>query len=207
MHHGGSTGPGRWAIGVVARATAAGTHASSTATVMNCQVCSQHPATVHITDITPPPDPGADPVLIEKHICEACATGMKLPQLQMNQKGTVQFIQLLKEQVRRAREEGSLRCPECGMTLAEFRSKGRLGCAHDYEVFQSQLLPLLQRVHNATQHRGRMPGIGEEALERMQTLSQLRQQLEEAVRDEAYEQAARLRDEIQELETQPGPGA
>lgn len=172
---------------------------------MNCQVCNQHPASVHITDITPPAKPNAEAELNERHICETCAAGMKLP-LQSS-KGSVQFVQVLKEQLRRAREVSGIKCPECGMTLSEFRSKGRLGCANDYEVFSTQLLPLLERVHNSTQHRGRVPGLQEDQLERMQTLSQLRQRLEEAVRDEAYEHAARLRDEIHELEASPPAGA
>jgi protein arginine kinase activator len=174
---------------------------------MNCQACNENPATVHIIDIGPVPEDAAHSVLLEKHVCEECARGMKLPHMELNPKGTVQFIKLLQEQVRRAREEGSLRCPDCGMTLAEFRSKGRLGCPNDYRVFQAQLQPLLQRIHNATQHIGRVPGIEDDELKRMQTLSELKSRLEEAVREEAYESAAALRDEIQSLENLSEPGA
>jgi protein arginine kinase activator len=89
------------------------------------------------------------------------------------------------------------------MSLAEFRSKGRLGCPKDYEVFRAHLDPLLLRVHNASAHRGRLPGMDEGTRQRLQQLSDLRAKLEAAIREEAYESAARLRDEIQELEAQP----
>ena len=115
----------------------------------------------------------------------------------------LQVWKLLKESAKRARQESSVACPECGMTLAEFRSKGRLGCPHDYEVFAAHLKPLLLRVHNAAQHRGRLPGQDEGTRRRRQRLSDLRSKLEAAIREEAYESAAQLRDEIQELEAPP----
>lgn len=175
---------------------------------MNCQVCTQNPATVHVLDL-PHLDSDAsgeatssseDTTFTEKHICEGCALGMKIPHMPVSDKGTVHFIKALKEQVRRVREEGSVQCPDCGMTLAEFRNKGRLGCPKDYEIFRAHLRPLLQRVHNAVAHVGRRPGLGEEEISRLQALTQLRAQLERAIREEAYESAARLRDEIQGLE-------
>jgi protein arginine kinase activator len=86
------------------------------------------------------------------------------------------------------------------MSLAEFRSKGRLGCPRDYEVFRAHLEPLLLRVHSAKEHRGRLPGNTEAVRSRTQQLTTLKAKLEAAIREEAYESAARLRDEIQELE-------
>ena len=59
---------------------------------------------------------------------------------------------------------------------------------------------LLERVHGARTHVGRVPGTSEKELERLQQMTDLRQQLEVAIRDEAYESAARLRDEIRALE-------
>jgi len=174
---------------------------------MKCQICEQNQATVHITEIPPghfgpSPDPATDdvPLLEQKHVCEVCAQNLKLPQMQISPKSVVNIWKLLQQSARKAREEGGLSCPECGMTLGEFRSKGRLGCPRDYEIFREHLDPLLRRIHNAVQHVGRIPGLDEKALADMNQLTDLRQKLEAAIREEDYEDAARLRDEIVQIE-------
>lgn len=171
---------------------------------MICELCQKNPATVHVTEITQP-EPGKSSVL-QKHMCEACAQALELPAAPATAaKATPDIWKLLRQSAQKARAEGSLACPECGMSLAEFRSKGRFGCAKDYEVFRAHIEPLLLRVHNAREHRGRRPNEDEFVRQRMQQLSDLRSKLEAAVREEAYEHAARLRDEIQGLEQAPKP--
>ena len=86
------------------------------------------------------------------------------------------------------------------MTLAEFRQRGRMGCPKDYELFAPQLQELLERVHGATRHVGRRPGVDEGTLARMQRVTELRHALETAIREEAYESAARIRDELKTLQ-------
>jgi protein arginine kinase activator len=141
---------------------------------------------------------------MQKHLCEACARSLELPSAPLViGKGGPEFWKLLRQSAQKARAEGSLACPQCGMSLAEFRSKGRFGCPKDYEIFRAHIEPLLLRVHNAQTHRGRLPGLEAKGPVLAQQLSDLRSKLEAAIREEAYESAARLRDEIQELEAQP----
>ena len=164
---------------------------------MTCQLCNQNPATVHVTDLRR--DASAAVHVSERHVCEACAQTLEVPMAALN-KNVLDIWKLLQRSAQKARTEGGLTCPDCGLSLAEFRSKGRLGCARDYEIFRAHLEPLFLRVHNAKTHRGRTPGGPSEARRRQEQLSTLRTQLEAAIRAEAYENAARLRDEIQELE-------
>jgi protein arginine kinase activator len=201
---------------------------------MNCQTCSKQPATIHVTEIhyahshppvqtdalSPPGGIGgvpstSSPAIEQKHICEECAQGMALPYAPVaSSKNALDIWKLLQNSARRARQEGSLACPDCGMTLADFRAKGRLGCPKDYVVFRAHLRPLLQRVHNADAHLGRLPDIEgaegadasvcKEQRKRRSQLIALRTQLERAIAAEAYENAAQLRDEIKELETGDG---
>jgi protein arginine kinase activator len=93
---------------------------------------------------------------------------------------------------------GAAECPGCGMTIDEFRRHGRLGCERCIEAFAAVLAPLLERTGDAGRHG---------ADNRRQALEQ---RLREAVADEEYELAARLRDELKELTTavgqQAGPG-
>jgi len=166
---------------------------------MICELCKKQTAMVHVTEISR--QEGAAALVQQKDVCEGCAQSLDLPNapVAMN-KGVLDIWKLLRQSAQKARAEGSLTCPQCGMSLAEFRSKGRLGCPHDYEVFHAHLEPLLLRVHNAKEHRGRVPGQSATDCERTRHLSDLRAKLEAAIREEAYESAARLRDQIQELE-------
>ena len=56
-------------------------------------------------------------------------------------------------------------------------------------------------MHKGTSHRGRVPEGLVEAHARQQRLDKLRNQLDEAIASENYDEAAGLRDEIQEVET------
>ena len=55
-------------------------------------------------------------------------------------------------------------------------------------------------MHGARSHVGRVPGQSAEELNRRQRVLDLKQKLEVAIRDEAYESAAKLRDELRALE-------
>ncbi len=91
-------------------------------------------------------------------------------------------------------------CPNCGITFREFRSQGRLGCPHDYIAFAKELKPLLENIHGETQHNGKFPKRAPHASQLQYRLIKLRSDLRNAVEEEEYERAARIRDEIQSLE-------
>jgi protein arginine kinase activator len=95
-------------------------------------------------------------------------------------------------------------CPSCGLTFAQFQSTGRFGCAEDYDAFVEHIAPRLERFHDASQHTGKVPRAGNAARRRSSRARALRSQLRDAVAQEAYEQAARLRDEIQKVEELEG---
>ncbi|HWL06815.1 MAG TPA: UvrB/UvrC motif-containing protein [Planctomicrobium sp.] len=94
-------------------------------------------------------------------------------------------------------------CPHCGITFKQFRSQGRLGCPRDYEVFHNELIPLLESIHGETQHVGKFPPRVSETSRRQFELVRLRSELKTAVEEEQYEQAAQLRDQIRQMETDP----
>jgi len=96
-------------------------------------------------------------------------------------------------------------CPECGMTYDEFRKVGRLGCSTCYKAFAKPLKRLLKRIHGADQHVGRVPGQAATATEdevdtEVSAVETLRADLVQAVEDEEYERAAKLRDEIARMQ-------
>jgi protein arginine kinase activator len=91
-------------------------------------------------------------------------------------------------------------CPVCGITFYEFRSQGRLGCPHDYVCFQAQLEPLIMNIHGELTHVGKHPRQTASGSEKRTQLIRLRRALKEAIDDENYELASKLRDDIRRTE-------
>jgi protein arginine kinase activator len=161
---------------------------------MICESCGKNPATVHLTEI----QQGEKK---EIHICEACAE--KKGVSTMNPPLSVPDILggLMEPPVgSEIKELLEQKCPYCGITYPEFRMRGRLGCPEDYRVFAKGLEPLLDKIHGSTQHIGKIPSNAGKDVARQKTLRKLRHDLERAIRLEAYERAAKIRDEIHALE-------
>ncbi len=68
-------------------------------------------------------------------------------------------------------------------------------------AFEAELLPLLENIHGETEHTGKFPRRAPESSRRQFELVRLRNKLRSAVEAESYEEAARLRDEISDLES------
>ena len=82
------------------------------------------------------------------------------------------------------------------MTLRDFRSTGRLGCARCYDTFEASLRELLRRVHGNGRHVGRTYMAPAPVAGRDATLNELRDRLRRAIDNEEFENAASLRDQI-----------
>ncbi len=137
------------------------------------------------------------------HLCEACAAEKGLePGASM---GNFPLTDFLAQMGKGGTTEGSTTdgaCAFCGLTLAEFRKTGRLGCSHCYVSFETHLRGLLRRLHGGTQHVGKVYLPGDPALaDRQERLAGLRRKLDKAVQGEDFERAAQLRDQIRALET------
>lgn len=85
-------------------------------------------------------------------------------------------------------------CPGCGLTEDEFLRESLFGCAECYATFDEDLDLLLRRLHGAVQHRGRVPRSG--PAPGPAEAARLRRELDAAVRNGEFEQAARLRDRL-----------
>jgi protein arginine kinase activator len=163
-------------------------------TPIPCQSCGQNPATIHFTEIL------KDDERRELHVCESCASAQGLTAANE----IPAMLSTLVQGVRKGGLASQTKCPECGITFDEFKTKGRFGCPKDYEVFKDSIGPLLEKIHGARRHTGRLPrGAGVVEGGRGDRLLRLRRELQHAVGAENYEEAARLRDEIRKVESAP----
>jgi len=156
---------------------------------MLCENCHERPATFHVVEIM---DSGRH----EVHLCEKCAHEKKIalpPSLSLNE-----ILSSLMEAhaEKDVPELTNIACPNCGITYAEFRRSGRLGCSKDYSVFGKGLLPFLERIQGATTHRGKAPRKMPHDTVQTAELLRMRRELNAAIASEHYEQAAQLRDKI-----------
>ena len=159
---------------------------------MQCQLCNKH-ATVHLTEII-------DGQKMERHLCEICAqkegvtikTHIPISELLDNLVSSQEQVKELKD----------LSCPQCDISWNQFRKQGLLGCPHDYTAFAKPLSTLIERAQEgAKKHLGRVPENSDENLTQQLKLLRLRQNLHQALEEEDYESAVRLRDEINKCES------
>lgn len=160
---------------------------------MTCNICGTNEATIHLTEIV-------NEQMVEIHLCEACA----------QEKGTEfkahfnvgDLLSGLTDLAQEVSGGGKLaaKCPNCGLTYEEFGRTGRLGCAECYEAFSKLLLPLIRRVQHATQHVGKRPSRLSQPVRMNQGLRELQNRLQKSIQEEAFEEAARIRDQIRQLE-------
>jgi len=94
----------------------------------------------------------------------------------------------------------SQKCPVCGFTQADFKKTGRLGCSVCYVTFAEGLGSLLKAMHKGTEHVGKLPQRASREIELGDRMKALTSDLEKAVKEENYETAASLRDQIKKLE-------
>ena len=94
-------------------------------------------ATVHLTQLQE-----GGKKKSEIHLCEQCAEkeGITTPIQHLTLEQIISQMSVKPDDL----PEGLSACPECDMTFDVFRSSGRLGCAHDYEIFRDELMPLIE---------------------------------------------------------------
>jgi len=92
-------------------------------------------------------------------------------------------------------------CPNCGFSPSspQFKKMGRLGCPRCYEHFHVMLSTILKDLHPNAVHQGKVPKnlFGKQATR--EKIKQLEQEMQQAIKAEAYEKAAVLRDDIAKL--------
>jgi len=127
-----------------------------------------------------------------------------------NLKDFLQYIFEIVENVER-RTQGKaahVTCPDCGLGYPEFKKQGKLGCQSCYTAFRSSIAQALKNIHGNSEYKGKIPQGQEAKFADMiikRELAENRVLLKKAVEAEEFEQAAKYRDIINELQSKIEP--
>lgn len=97
-----------------------------------------------------------------------------------------------------------LACPKCGLTFSRITQAGKLGCSTCYETFETQLEQLLRRIHGGGQNVGKVPARRGVAIKNRIEERKLKERLQILIQQEAFEEAAVVRDQIRLSERAKG---
>ena len=105
-------------------------------------------------------------------------------------------LQQLNQNLIQQQQLAQQKCQTCGISLLEIFQNGRIGCAGCYNTFSQQLRLIIGNCQDGkSQHTGKTPLHSH----KQQQIADLQKEMDEAVKKEEYEKAAKLRDQIKEL--------
>lgn len=111
-----------------------------------------------------------------------------------------------------------LKCKNCNLTFEEFMQSGKFGCAECYNTFEEKVDEILKKIQGNNRHIGRLSNVEdidkkeienkqnhkeenkERKDEKISQVERLKKDLKEAIKEERYEDAAKIRDEIKKSE-------
>ena len=180
---------------------------------MLCSKCNKNPATVHVQQYI-------NNMKSELHLCQECSLNIGADMLEhISDNISMETIfQGFLEQMQKFTgvtspphgnqnqnqappiEKAIVACPKCTMTYEDFKASGKLGCATCYLSFARPVEALLKNVHGSTRHEGKYPQRSGAKIKQQLYVEELRANLKNAIAEENFEEAARLRDEIRILE-------
>lgn len=184
---------------------------------MKCQKCGKKEANVRYTQIV-------NGVKKEMNLCDTCAKelgigrdlgfnmSMDLPRFlggffdDYNMDSFIPSIGSIREES----------CKNCGTTYNEFVNTGLFGCMNCYDIFADRLDPILKNIQGSNRHVGRKGKTLDKSIvknmeekkkeiniEKNKGKSErelLQEELKKAIKEERYEDAAKIRDEIKKQE-------
>ena len=185
---------------------------------MKCENCGKNDANVKYTQII-------NGEKKQMFLCEECSKKLGINDIHFNM--PISFNNFLEDFFGDMNEIGflptigsennNLKCSKCGLTWDDFLHTGNFGCSNCYEEFETRIDPILRSLQGANSHVGRLGNVIEgnslkenlddkevsnnvQNNENINKLDELKNELKQAIKEERYEDAAKLRDEIKNLE-------
>ncbi len=175
---------------------------------MMCQNCGKNEVTFRYTQVI-------NGVKKELNLCDNCARELGLKDMSFsmpisfsnffsdffNENTSNMFPSIMGTQ--------TLQCKTCGTTFDDFINSGEFGCSSCYELFEDRIEPILKNLQGANRHVGRgyreitskSGNKAKKAAPKKEESKQekLQKDLQKAIKDERYEDAAKIRDELKKL--------
>lgn len=159
---------------------------------MKCDSCQVNPATIQVTTLQ-------NGKKVQLYLCEQCAGKHSYTPAYDPLDDFFQSL-LNVNKTNTQKQNTEVYCPMCHMAYSEFKKKGKAGCSHCYNIFGDSMSFLLKQIHGTTKHVGKVPAIAGKHVVRQRTIEILKKELKRAINEEAFEEAAELRDQIRALE-------
>lgn len=183
---------------------------------MLCENCGKREANVRYSE-------NINGVKKEMNLCEECSKKLgitdkmdfRMPSLDFSNLfgsfledfSTPEFMPLLNE-------VKQIKCDSCGSTFEDIINTGRYGCANCYDVFEDRMDPILKKLQGSNRHNGRLGKISDNKIKfekdrksknkvenvKENKLEKMQEDLKTAIKEERYEDAAKIRDEIKKEE-------
>lgn len=179
---------------------------------MLCQNCNENEANVRYTQII-------NGVKKEMMLCDKCAHELGISGIDFNMPIDFSnfFGDLLNEYentelLPTISMPKVLKCNKCGLTFDKFIDTGKFGCDNCYSVFEQRIDPILKRLHGNNRYIGRniknqsaqnnipKENISKKEETKLDKISKLKAELKQKIKEEKYEEAAKIRDEIKKIE-------
>jgi len=165
---------------------------------MKCEICGGRDAVIHIQQVI-----GKERV--DLHLCEECAIERGITSSQDRIELSISnLINGLVDVRKKKKSAAAQACPRCGSTWETVGRREKMGCPECYTTFHREIRQHLRKMLGKSQHRGRLPRRLSTYKTFLVDMVKLKEGLEEALKREDYEKAARLRDRIRDLENQAG---
>jgi len=177
---------------------------------MLCEICNKNQATIHIQELS-------KGVKTNLHLCQSCAAkkgidtmslqGINIAEILYKLAASTgqQLPALTNSKIDPAITSNNnaitnIICPKCKWEIRKFQQTGRLGCENCYQAFSEIMCETLSNMHKGTIHKGKHPDLIEptNSLKVLDILN-LQKQLDVHVMREEYEEAAKIRDQINKL--------
>ena len=187
---------------------------------MLCSNCGKNEANVHYTHVI-------NGEKTEYNLCDECAKKLGIDEMDFSM--PISFSNFISdffdEDSLLPGFSGNMitKCPKCGLTYEDFAKKGKFGCGECYNTFSSRIESVLKNLHGSAKHRGRAAQrlaekttklfendndkqdsvqVKHEPLvdKTMEQIDKLNSDIKLAIKEERYEDAAKIRDEIKKLE-------
>lgn len=181
---------------------------------MLCENCGKREANVRYSE-------NINGVKEEMHLCEECSRKLgitekvdfRISSLDFSNFfgsffedfSTPEFMPLLNE-------IKQLKCDSCGSTFEDIVNTGKYGCPNCYDIFEDRMDPILKKLQGANRHNGRLGKISDNKVKfdtndiskvdkkNQDKLETLQVNLKQAIKEERYEDAAKIRDEIKKMD-------